>query len=479
MTVTFDRALATKSFIFAMAFLWPLFIFGRPTYLPGDSLAYLKTGHQAVEFVSGKFSSSADALDSAGAMSPIGKTRPVHALPGADTKTARSVTYSVATYVLRWPGQNLSALAIVQALAASILCAIIGSVLGMRRWRFYVVLAALVAFATPLAPFAAFIVPDIWAGILLGAITLLIATGERLSLGAKACLALFVIFGISAHPSIPPIAAGMAVIGVMLYLFQSRFALKMPTRSLGWLLLPVFLGFGVNVAVNYISFGKASATGKRIPTALARTIALGPGRWYLEEQCRVPRYAVCEIYGTKIPSTINGFLFNKGSLNDLATPEQMDRIRAEESEIILRAAFAYPGAELGKLSVGILRQLITFDLGLTNFKRQLAFEPDGTPVLVETGEDHSVLLSTVDALAIILLAVCAVWVLLQYRRLHADERAMLWLLSAGILGNAVVCSVFSGVAERYQARIIWLFPTFVLCMIAARLFPGKGTNVAE
>ncbi|MBL0001064.1 MAG: hypothetical protein IPO97_08675 [Sphingomonadales bacterium] len=69
-----------------------------------------------------------------------------------------------------------------------------------------------------------------------------------------------------------------------------------------------------------------SATGKRIPTALARSIAQGPGKWYLEEQCKTPRYAVCEIYGTKIPGTINGFLFDKNSLNDLATPEQMDRI---------------------------------------------------------------------------------------------------------------------------------------------------------
>ena len=54
MMVRLDRALACRTLIFAAFLLWPLILFGRPTYLMGDSLAYLKTGQQAVEFAESK-----------------------------------------------------------------------------------------------------------------------------------------------------------------------------------------------------------------------------------------------------------------------------------------------------------------------------------------------------------------------------------------------------------------------------------------
>ena len=478
MMVRLDRALACRTLIFAAFLLWPLILFGRPTYLMGDSLAYLKTGQQAVEFAESKISSRVPGPAPTSAVDSVGHPDPAPAARGADTKTARSVTYSVAAYALRWPGQDLTALAAVQVLAVSILCAIIGSVLGLGRLRSYAAVAPLAAFATPLSAFAAFTVPDIWAGDLLGAMTLLIATGDRLSFGVKTYLALVIMFAISAHASIPPIAAGMTIIGVVCFVFQRRTGLKIPARKLSWLLLPVLFGFGANIAINYVSFGKVSATGKRIPTALARSIAQGPGKWYLEEQCKTPRYAVCEIYGTKIPGTINGFLFDKNSLNDLATPEQMDRIRAQESEIVLRAAMTYPGVEARKLATGILKQLVTFDLGLTNFKRQVEMGTDGLPTLAESGRDHSALLHTIDILVIMLLVLSAGWVFLRYRQLHAEERVMLMLLVIGMLGNALVCSAFSGVAERYQARIVWLFPVFILFMIASR-FAAETRASAE
>lgn len=469
MMVRFDRALAWRALVFAAFLLWPLILFGRPTYLMGDSLAYLNTGQQAVEFFESGISSriASRTPPGAGNHPEVANAKPV--ARGADTKTARSVPYSVAAYALRWPGQDLTGLAIAQVLAVSIVCAIAGSVLGMRRLRSYVAVAALVAFATPLAAFTAYTIPDIWAGILLGAMTLLIATANRLSTGIKLFLAGAVVFAVTAHASIPPVAAGMAIIGAVLYFVQRRFGLILPARTLAWLLLPLLLGFGTNIAINYISFGKVSATGKRIPTALARSISQGPGKWYLEEQCKIPRYAVCEIYGTKIPGTINGFLFDKNSLSDLATPEQMDRIRAQESEIVLQAAMTYPGVEMRRLSFGILRQLVKFDLGMTNFDRRVEIGADGVPRLVATGHDNSALLGTMDVLVIILLTASALWACLRWRVLQAEERAMLMLLFIGMLGNALVCSVFSGIAERYQARIIWLFPVFILSMIASRL----------
>ena len=134
MMVRLDRALACRTLIFAAFLLWPLILFGRPTYLMGDSLAYLKTGQQAVEFAESKISSRVPGPAPTSAVDSVGHPDPAPAARGADTKTARSVTYSVAAYALRWPGQDLTALAAVQVLAVSILCAIIGSVTSQNTW---------------------------------------------------------------------------------------------------------------------------------------------------------------------------------------------------------------------------------------------------------------------------------------------------------------------------------------------------------
>jgi len=49
-------------------------------------------------------------------------------------------------------------------------------------------------------------------------------------------------------------------------------------------------------------------------------------------------------------------------------------------------------------------------------------------------------------------------------------------LATGLLVNAAVCAIFSGVAPRYQARLIWLVPFAAIAIGFARggWRPGGG-----
>ena len=42
----------------------------------------------------------------------------------------------------------------------------------------------------------------------------------------------------------------------------------------------------------------------------------------------------------------------------------------------------------------------------------------------------------------------------------------------GLVANALVCSVFSGVLNRYQGRVIWLIP-FVACLLIVKLIDER------
>ena len=54
-----------------------------------------------------------------------------------------------------------------------------------------------------------------------------------------------------------------------------------------------------------------------------------------------------------------------------------------------------------------------------------------------------------------------------FRRLPADGRALVAVCTCGLVFNAVICATFSGVADRYQGRVIWLLPLLVLFLMPA------------
>jgi hypothetical protein len=186
-------------------------------------------------------------------------------------------------------------------------------------------------------------------------------------------------FAVTVHPSVPPLALGLAVLAVGVLLARGRLGIQRVRWAWAWLVIPPLLGFIANIVIGYVAFGDVSVAAKRFPTALTRSVVDGPARWYLEKHCATDHYAVCEVFGTKIPSTVNDFLFYKWGLNGRATPEQMDRIRDEEAEIVIRAALEYPGYEAYNLSRNVIFQLAKFDLGNSRFKERLAFDAAGQP----------------------------------------------------------------------------------------------------
>src|SRR5439155_17347567 len=139
-------------------------------------------------------------------------------------------------------------------------------------------------------------------------------------------------------------------------------------------------------------------------------------RWYLEKECRIPRYAVCEVFGTHIPSTVSGFLFKPDGLGGRATPEQMDRIRAEESDIVFRAALTYPGTELRNLADHVGRQLLEFGILPVRFGDRIDTDAAGEPVYEDLPDRSSAVISALNLVTDAVIALCALWLLLNVRR---------------------------------------------------------------
>lgn len=457
--VSLDRALALRTAIFALAFLWPLVLFGRPAYIP-DSVGYLKGGQEAFQFLVSQQDLVATVTASDGgvavASAEDGKGAP---------KASRSITYSVAAYVLRWPGLDMTALALFQALLAAFVCAVAVAALNVTRLKDVVPVSAALSLATPVAVYVNAAEPDIFAGLVVAVSILFIAAFDRLATGIRFALALLIALSVAVHASIPPLALGMALVGIGWGVVRKgqRDGFRID-RTL-WMVVPIAISMLGIATMNKVAFGTSDLAGKRYPLALARSISDGPGRWYLERACVKPRYAVCEVFGTRIPDTVSGFVFADTGLNGRANAEQMDRIRAEEAEIVRNAALAYPAAELRNFADHLARQVFSLGFQGVQFNERVAIGAFALPELVPDERGSKPLLDVLERVSLAALLACIVLVVVRWRRIAYDARLALSLLVPALLGNAFIVVVFSGIAQRYGARVIWLVPLFALCAI--------------
>ncbi len=461
-----DRPLAWQVALLTLLFSWPLLLFGHPSHVV-DSASYLKGGAVAVEFVFNKMGGTDTSVGSQPDGPRSGDTAKPAPFADDKPKAARSIVYSVAAYVLRWPGTDMTGLAVLQTLCAALIVATGARVAGISSVRRFAVLGAIMAFATPLGTLCATICPDIFAGFAIAGMMLFALGGRRMSLGVKFGIATLIALSVTTHASIPPIALGMIGLSAIYWFLVVRRSRRPNSADWAWLVAPTLAGMAITVVGGFVAFGEVSVAAKRFPLALSRSVVDGPARWYLERECVVPRYAVCEVFGTRIPSGTNEFLFDASGLKGRATPEQMDRIRAEESEIILKAAMTYPGTELERIASKTARQMFRFAPENTQFRERVIADTDGVPQTVTVFDTTPKSIKALEAATIAGLVASVLWLLKNATRLRRDESAALLLLLGGLAGNAFVCVVFSALSDRYQERVIWLVPLLVF-VIASR-----------
>ena len=477
--VALDRRLWLTTLIAGLLFLWPLLVYGRPGDFQ-DSAAYYKGGHAAVSFALGKLHLQDPSPPVTGAAStPAAGSNSNSAEPPAQdlqqVRGARSVAYSVAAYVLGPPRPQMWLLAAAQAFAAGFLCAVALLLFGGSIRATSGKLAAL-AFATPVAFVSCVIVPDIFAGIVILVIALLATSYRALSRGVRIASILIGAAGIGFHASHLPIGLGVTALAGMLLILGARRRHPVPAGQWACVLAPFVIGAALTVLLNSVAFGGPSLTGKRFPLTLARSIAEGPGKWYLDRNCNHLKYAICEVYPNGVPGTLDGFLWGKNGVKERATAEQLDRIRAEESEVVLAATRAYPFEEIGRLAYHFGRQMVRFQPGI-GLDARIVVGADGDPVS-EPAPYNPTWVGITGVLSIA--GVLASFVLLVVRwRSTPQLRPMIVLILFGIFLNAAVCVYFSGVTDRYQARVIWLVPLLALMVlgpIGPRAVASRGES---
>jgi hypothetical protein len=381
----------------------------------------------------------------------------------------------------------------IQALATMWILQLTLRVFGLAKpWRLFA-LCLVLTMTTALPWLASMLLTDIFAGLSVLSLFLLVLHGKRISTIEKAALFVFTAFAAATHSATMAVLLGLCCAGWIARPFLDG---RIAASQLAQGTLTVVAGAALLLSANFALSGRLAWTPGGSAIAFGRMLQDGIVTRYLNEHCPEQHLKLCP-YRDALPETADDFLWSRETVfNKLGRfPGLGDEMGfivghslAEYPLLQIKAALMDMGAQLLKVATGentdrpstphtygIIQHYLPQQLKPMNAARQqtgfLTFGPVNL-VHVPVG-----LMSTVLVFAMLFVAI---------RRRRIDDMTLLTATAClTLLGNAAICATISGPHDRYGSRLVWIATCTI--MIAAlkhfqrddgpsRLFTGAVTG---
>jgi hypothetical protein len=360
-----------------------------------------------------------------------------------------------------WPIVALQCL-----LVAWIVWLVARSVAPRRMVVSYLLLVLFLSLLTSASWYADFIMPDILGPLACLTIYLLAFARDTLSRAERWGLYLIAVWGITAHATHFLLAAGLIVLLILFAAFERKPFLRR-LLSLGELAAIIAVAAAAQMALHGYLYGKPTLNGERPPYLMARIVADGPGRWYLEKNCPRLQWAVCN-HLSQFTINPDDFLWAENGAYQSGSDAERAQIDKEEMPLVLATVRAYPLQQFSRSAANFRDQFMAFGLygfDANGWMLQQIDEimPRARASYLGSRQEHDALpldlFTEIQWWTIVAsLAAIAVLIPILWRR-HSPRLAGLTLVvAATVVANAGVTGVLSVVDDRYQCRVIWLVP---------------------
>ncbi|QDL99078.1 hypothetical protein FLL57_18000 [Rhodopseudomonas palustris] len=317
---------------------------------------------------------------------------------------------------------------------------------------------------------------DIFAGLSLLSLFLLIAYRDRTTTLEKILLFIFTAFAASTHSATMIVLAGVCAAGwVLLPWLRGRISAAGLTQASSALVVGALLVLGCNYALS----GKLTWTPGGSGVAFGRMLQDGIVKRYLDDHCPRQQLKLCP-YKDELPPTGDDFLWGGNNMFDkLGRFEGM----SGEMEFISRQALTtYPWMQFKAAAKATWDQLVHVATGEgTNgwlphtYGIIERYMPDQAPAMRAAKQQHwDINFNAVNwvhvpvALGSMLLLLGLLGHAAWQRRLH-DVTLLAGTVALALFGNALICGIISGPHDRYGSRIVWT-ATFVVMIAAVKHF---------
>jgi len=335
-------------------------------------------------------------------------------------------------------------------------------------------IGVLLLFFTSLPWFAADIEPDSLTAALAMAIYLLAFHARAMGWLRGALLLAVAAFATAVHPSHLGLSAGLAITLAALWLVAviwPRLGLPRPNA-----LLPAFsfaLGLALVLAANYSLTHKIFVSRSGPVFLFARLVGEGIAKQTLDEICPTRPLKLCAVKD-KLPPTADDWLWGPESpFNDLGRFKGTER----ESAIVVGESWRrHPLASFGLGLWPALDQFFMVRTGDGIAPQQWVLDPEFRHFMPKQFAAYSaarqqrglVRFEAVNVVHVTIAFLSLFWLgLILWRaasRKRRHEATLPAYVFLALIGNALVCGIFSGPHDRYQSRLIWLAVAVLLLL---------------
>jgi hypothetical protein len=343
------------------------------------------------------------------------------------------------------------------------------------------VIVALLSGATTLPWLASILLSDIFAGLGVLALYLLVLRADALRGWEQAALIALVAFSAATHnATLAVLMALLATALVAAWVFRRLVPLAGLGRGVTALAIaPVML-----LIANYAVVGQLAWTPGGIALSFGRMLQDGMVARFLADNCPDRRLKLCH-HRDRLPADADVFFWGESVFDRLGRFEGLDE---EMRTIVIGCLREYPLWQIESATKAVVRQLLKFQTGegvldqvWHTYNMVERFTPSMVPAMRAARQQNGQLdFRDINRLHVpvgfisMMLLLATLWLSLM-RPAFADLGPPATTAALAILANAVVCGVLANPHDRYGARMVWIAALVVLLVPWRALAYAPGT----
>jgi len=367
----------------------------------------------------------------------------------------------------------------IQALATLWILQLVLRVFGMTRPSRLAAISLVLILTTALPWLASMLLTDIFAGLSVLSLFMLVLHGDRISTPEKLLLFAFTAFAGATHSATLAVLLGLCLCGwIARPWLRARIALSGLLQGS----LTIVAGAAMLLAANFALSGQLAWTPGGSGVAFGRMMQDGIVASYLRAHCPDARLKLCP-YRDQLPATADAFLWGNSMFDTLGRFKGLDD---EMGFIVLHSLAEYPAWQAEAALAATAEQLTEVATGEgTNgwiphtygiiehyIPAQLA------PMRAAHQQHWDINFRAINFIHVpvalgSMLSMIAIGAAAMRRRQLDDLTLLAATVGLALLGNAFVCGVISGPHDRYGARMVWI-ATLVVLIAAFRHFADRS-----
>lgn len=391
--------------------------------------------------------------------------------------TNRSISYGLLLVLGRWP-DFWPVLFVQSALTIWILALTLRAHRLGKRPLLLLATVAMLSVLTTLPWLTAILLTDIFAGLGVLALYLLLLRDDALSNGERAGLIVFVGASAATHSATMAVLSGLVVVATIVWLVDK---MRIPYRRLLRAFAALLLGALMVLTTNALITGRAGWTPGGYALTFGRMLQDGIVKKYLDAHCPDATLRLCP-YKDQLPRNADAFFWEDDLFIKLG---RFDGLHDEMRRIALAGLADYPMLQLKSVLAASATQLsmVETGAGVVRWVWDSYFSiknhvPAAVPAMKAARQQRADIDFTginelhvpVVYLTMMLLPLIALLTLRRNGLGDIGELAAVTMLA--LLGNAVVFGAFATAHNRYGARMVWLAP-FVVMLALVRLYERR------